>query len=355
MLYIMKLSRVIPLISFVLMLFIVGFNMTKDEYIVVENRFKTEFPSLTMSSIFDRSYQDGIESYFGDQIIAEKKLVEAKSQYEILMGIDTIRNSVMIGDDMFFSKTCLNDIRGKLLSDLELEETLEYLIAINKYYEDAGYDFYLAVGPNKASLYGERLPFFNVASYRTMNQLQDNLLKDNIINYIDLYKVLEEAKAESEEALYFSYDSHWNYLGGLIAAEEVLNTIYPKHNINIEAYRNNLVYERASNTDLANIIGVGDLYYDITYKPALEVNYYKDFIDLGNESEEELIVIRDSFFDMLAPVFEELDVSRKYVAFLSHYKEGYEPSKTKGKVIMLVVERNIYPSIKGAYETIFNE
>lgn len=335
------------------MLIVVIINMTNDDYIVVENRFKSEFPVLSMASIFDRSYQDGIEDYFGDQIIAEKKFIEAKSQYEILLGNDTIRNSVLVGEDMFFSKTTLSDMNGKLLNEEQLVETVTYLEEIEAYYSELGYDFYFAIGPNKSSIYSEKIPSIDVADYRIMDQLKDEIDKSGSVQVIDLYDELINEKSVNDELLYFSYDSHWNYLGGLIAAKTILTSVYEDPMIDFDGYKNDLVYSRAENTDMANIIGVGDLYYDETYVPAEIVNFYKDFIDLSNDSEEELIVIRDSFFDNVAPVFQELNVSQKYVAFLSHYKEGYTPSKDRGSVIMLVVERNIYPSIKGAHETIF--
>lgn len=345
--------KALPLIAYILVILIVLVNMTQDDYIVVENRYKSEFPLLSLTSIIDRTYQDGVEHYFGDQIIAEEKFIEVKSQYEIKIGNSTIRNSVLIGDNMFFSKTTLNDINGKLLSDSELSGTIDNLEQISKYYEELGYEFYLAIGPNKASIYGDKLPGLELASQRVVHQVQNELKESSMVNMIDLTNVLESVKDSESENLYFSYDSHWNYIGGLIAARELINTVYPEQDLDYELYRSNLELTKAKNTDLANIIGVGDLYYDTTYVPLEEVNYYKDFMDFSNDSDEELIVIRDSFFDSVAPVFEELDMSRKYVAFLSNYKEGYTPSKSKGKVIMLVVERNIYPSIRGAYDTIF--
>ncbi len=351
----MRKSKLLPIIAYIIMLIIILGNMPNSDYIVVENRPQKSFPTIDSKAFFDQSFQQSIEGYFSDQVISEKKLIEVKSQYEILIGNALIRNSVLIGDEMFFSNTTLSDMKGNLLTDDELNETIYKLDRISQFYNDSGYECYFAIGPNKTSIYPERLPSFSLATYRRLNQIEDSMNRLSFIHYIDLQSLLLEYKNQENEQIYFSYDSHWNHLGGYIVSEKLIEVMYPQNNFGYSDYKDKFIYDKVAGQDLANIIGVPDLYYDITYRPVEPVNYYKPHIETPLPSKDELIVIRDSFYNAVAPSFEYVDVSKNYIMFNNQEKEDFLPTKNTGKVLILVVERNIYDSINNLYHTLLAE
>ena len=73
-------------------------------------------------------------------------------------------------------------------------------------------DFVFTVAPNKNSLYGENMPYYDSLKVDEENNLARLVpfLEKEGVSYVDLY----EAFTGEEEILYHERDSHWNNKGG---------------------------------------------------------------------------------------------------------------------------------------------
>lgn len=133
--------------------------------------------------------------------------------------IDIKNGWKFLGND--FSNV-LSESKGMVVfDDEELERIKENLLNRKKWLNEQNIKFYLAVGPNKHTIYGDMIPIKKDDRPTKMQQL-DSLCKAININYIDLG---DQFPKENAPRLYHKTDSHWNDIAGYYAFSSSMKII----------------------------------------------------------------------------------------------------------------------------------
>jgi len=126
----------------------------------------------------------------------------------------------------------LSESKGIIrFTNSELKTLEERLLFRNKWLNDKGIELYLAIAPNKHTVYGNHVPIRQHYKKTKMEQL-DSLCKMNQINYINLAKQFPK---NSKKLLYFKTDTHWNEYGAFYGFKESIDFIsndFPNSNFN---------------------------------------------------------------------------------------------------------------------------
>jgi len=116
------------------------------------------------------------------------------------------RGTMPFGDDMV-----------RQLRD-ELERRRQYLAA-------RGIAYVVIVAPDKATIYPEHLPTWitHMRAPTPLERTAELLKRDPALHFVDLREPLLEAKRSRK--VYYRTDSHWNYLGAIVAYEAIMSEV----------------------------------------------------------------------------------------------------------------------------------
>jgi hypothetical protein len=234
---------------------------------------------------------------------------------------------------------------------------------------------YFILGPVKSSVYPEYLPdFVRPAPTRYVEPLLQNLSRAGVA-VLDPTKILKDSKDKG--LLYFRTDTHWNLLGGEIAAEAFLdfyNSLHPDleplslpgHHLELTAAvldgdlisLGNLLFFRA---------GPGDVYKIVWDQPQADLlvihedgrreipaegqvfnidnlnYYYYTVINPAALTDLRVWLFRDSFSEALAPYFHTLFAETRHI-FKRELYEGqgaYKEGPLPDLIIYEIVERDL--------------
>ena len=235
-----------------------------------------------------------------------------------------------------------NDAIGQYTGQLKLTSTIleQY---VNQYrktqsiYRDRGIYYLLTITPGKESLYSEFLPDSVIASTNltAKDQFIAAVNPELDIDILDLKPVLLANKSRGQ--LCYKTDSHWNYLGAMIACQAIIEKLREKFT-NIPEFDENAFTLIEGNEGTCDLSGKTRLnYIDGKYVEnvehieqsvavcAISVRYEKKAIELLEHPYKELsktrptrlfkneqsanlpraIIIRDSYADWMIPFLSE--------------------------------------------------
>lgn len=95
-----------------------------------------------------------------------------------------------------------------------------------KWFRDNNIDYFLAVPPNKETIYGDLISVKKYNSLNTKREQIDSLCKRININHIDLSA---DFPKNSRNILYHKTDTHWNELAGFYGYLTIINTLKLKY------------------------------------------------------------------------------------------------------------------------------
>ena len=140
-------------------------------------------------------------------------------------GISIKPNDVIIGHEKWlFLGDRHSEIISKYRKGSEQEKEISEKIintqkAWNKYFSNKGVnDFKIIVGPNKSTIYSEKLPEWAKSKGKSIS---NNLYKSNL--YVNVINELIEAKSFANT--YDRTDTHWNSFGASVAFRKLINSI----------------------------------------------------------------------------------------------------------------------------------
>ena len=194
--------------------------------LAAENRKLAEKPEVDITRLdyFPQEY----DAYFNDHFHYRNDLILLNSSYKFnILGIFPFEK-VAEGKEgwLFNAYQYLKDYRSKeLFSKEDLKKMATALEYRQKWLNARGIKFYMAVVPNKASIYEEYIPGFVYRVHGTSkyDQLKDYLEENSTFNLIDVKDVIYKNK--KDPLLYYKTDPHWNNLGAFMAYEEISTTI----------------------------------------------------------------------------------------------------------------------------------
>ncbi len=161
---------------------------------------------------------------------AMKLAVRARSwlSYRVVGSVDTDKIVSGEGDWLFFR---LEFGGGRCLDEAEVAASLRRLAVLVDIGRAAGIDMFIAMSPDKSTIYPEKLSRSvrgywrcrteNIAETRRLMKLWAPMLIDHAEPF------LAEKARHPGVALYFTTDTHWSPYGGALALRQLLARIFP--------------------------------------------------------------------------------------------------------------------------------
>ena len=241
------------------------------------------------------------------------------------------------------------------MSERQIYNIVHNLSLVQQYVEQNGSAFVLAVPPNKNTLYGEYMPYYNsylVDKTHNIDVLAQKLQEQGVA-YADLLSLFRS----EEEVLYLKRDSHWNGKGAVMAYNCMMDALGYPH----KDYEDSPVTRaKDENGDLNRMLYTfyGEKELNYKYDIAQEYDYANDVKsveDVWIETELHagagtgngtLLMFRDSFGNTLIPLianqFEKAWFTKEVPYGLERLMEQHAPDT----VIFEKVERNLSEYIK---------
>ena len=285
-----------------------GMLVTKQET-SSENRQLSEFPSpKTEEGKINVEWLSQAGDYFQEHFAFRNELVTGNALlHGRLLETSTADGVIQGKNGWLYYKDSLDDYLGQdLLSDRSLFNIAHMLSMTQQALEEKGVNFLFTIAPNKNSLYGDNMPYYDKlkVSDQTNRENLEGWLKTEKVAYADLYQAL----MEEDEVLYHARDSHWNNKGAALAADVLMDALGKDHDsYEGESYTVRRDYTGDLDTMLYPLASTADdeIYYDkeITYATVEEIqsNFDPRITTVNPVKEGSLVMYRDSFGNALLP------------------------------------------------------
>lgn len=232
------------MISLPLLLQLLGVNLNAKN---TENRKLKERPTFSLAQTKEGkgvprkllgiyrdviSFKNAYDRYYKDNFILKNSLF--KGYYFIqndLFGVDPLPQKVVKGTNGWFFlgesySNVITESKGIVsFKPEELDKIKTGLLSKKAWLDAQNIDFYVAVAPNKHSIYGEELPIIKGAKQTKLEQLKA-LLKAEELDFIDLS---DSFPKKSTLRLYHKTNTHWNDYGAYWGYKALLSKIMEKH------------------------------------------------------------------------------------------------------------------------------
>lgn len=285
-----------------------GMLVTKQET-SSENRQLSEFPSpKTEEGKINVEWLSQAGDYFQEHFAFRNELVTGNALLHGRFLETSTADGVIQGKNgWLYYKDSLDDYLGQdLLSDRSLFNIAHMLSMTQQALEEKGVNFLFTIAPNKNSLYGDNMPYYDKlkVSDQTNRENLEGWLKTEKVAYADLYQAL----MEEDEVLYHARDSHWNNKGAALAADVLMDALGKDHDsYEGESYTVRRDYTGDLDTMLYPLASTADdeIYYDKepTYATVEEIqsNFDPRITTVNPVKEGSLVMYRDSFGNALLP------------------------------------------------------
>lgn len=285
-----------------------GMLVTKQET-SSENRQLSEFPSpKTEEGKINVEWLSQAGDYFQEHFAFRNELVTGNALlHGRLLETSTADGVIQGKNGWLYYKDSLDDYLGQdLLSDRSLFNIAHMLSMTQQALEEKGVNFLFTIAPNKNSLYGDNMPYYDKlkVSGQTNRENLEDWLKMERVAYADLYQAL----MEEDEVLYHARDSHWNNKGAALAADVLMDALGKDHDsYEGESYTVRRDYTGDLDTMLYPLASTADdeIYYDkeTTYATVEEIqsNFDPRITTVNPVKEGSLVMYRDSFGNALLP------------------------------------------------------
>lgn len=285
-----------------------GMLVTKQEA-SSENRQLSEFPSpKTEEGKINVEWLSQAGDYFQEHFAFRNELVTGNALlHGRLLETSTADGVIQGKNGWLYYKDSLDDYLGQdLLSDRSLFNIAHMLSMTQQALEEKGVNFLFTIAPNKNSLYGDNMPYYDKlkVSDQTNRENLESWLTTEKVAYADLYQAL----MEEDEVLYHARDSHWNNKGAALAADVLMDALGKEHDsYEGESYTVRRDYTGDLDTMLYPLASTADdeIYYDkeTTYATVEEIqsNFDPRITTVNPVKEGSLVMYRDSFGNALLP------------------------------------------------------
>lgn len=316
--------------------------------VTTENKTLAKFPALIEDGSINTAILEEMGSYFEDHFALRQQLVTVDAELQSnVFGVSNV-DTVIKGTDgwLYYTATLDDFLAQNTMSERSVFNAVHNLALLQQYVTDSGASFLLTIPPNKNSLYGEHMPYYDrkIAGDTKNMTLLTPALEAQQIAYVDLFQVFEK----QDEVLYWKRDSHWNQKGALLAYNAMLDAVHWEH----ETYESTEVLRtKTAYGDLNRML------YPLTAKPEWNYDYSLEsgyqyvtetesvedaWIQTANKGGTgSLLMFRDSFGNTLLPffasAFTDCYFSKAMPYDIASYLERYNPDV----VIVEKVERNV--------------
>ena len=185
------------------------FLVPKREFSDRENRALQQFPKASVDSVLNGEFESDYETYLSDQFPGRDGWIRVKTEAELAMGKDEIKNIYFAKDDYL-----IESHEGSFTTDTA-EKNIGYLAAFLKSQEnrfETGRITAMIV-PNAVEILKDKLPKYAPDSGESayLSKIQAAV---PVSVWFDASSVLAEHK---DEYIYYRTDHHWTTLGAWYA------------------------------------------------------------------------------------------------------------------------------------------
>ncbi len=317
--------------------------------VTTENKAMAEFPKLkTEEGAWNLDYFQEFEAYFQEHFAFRNELIYADAKIQTsLFGVSNVDTVIYGTEGWLYYTSTLEDYLGTgRMSDREIYNLAHNISLVWQYVEEKGSDFLLTVPPNKNTLYGGNMPYYDshIADKTHNVDLLEPKLQELGVPYADLLKLFRQ----EDETLYLKRDSHWNQKGALMAYRCIMDGLGYAYEDYKEAPVTRAKDENGDlNRMLYTFYGEKELnyHYGIEQKHSY-ANDAESVEDVWIETEGQtgsgtLLMFRDSFGNTLIPLladqFEKAWFTKEVPYGLESLMEQYHPDT----VVLEKVERNL--------------
>lgn len=313
-----------------------------------ERRMVARFPESpsSLSSRKLKKYFKGIDQYYADNFPLRGALLGFVSFLGFGDAVNTERCFQGKDDWLFLGNSyarCIDKLTGKVvLSASEAQRQAARYIAARDTAARAGVPFVMLVGPDKPTVYPEKLPdIVRSVPQRYMEPLLGALRTSGIAVYDPADRLRERGR---QRTLYLRTDTHWNALGAGIAFEGLRQSAgWP------ELPRHDFAAIPTAPGDLIDIGGYASfpLHDDDTFAvqwhtPSATEQRDGVMHNPGASSAQTVWVFGDSFTEALRPLIEAQFQTVKYFRHKQYTTVMQQAEGAWPDVILwVIVERNI--------------
>ena len=337
----MKIARIASIALCMLLLVLPSLAMPffPSEDSGAENRLLADYPVLlTDEGGLNRAFDSDFEDWLRDRFAFRAQAVRANAALNYRLLRSSVNDSVVVGagDWLYYADTVPDYTGEGRLSEDELAAISENLTALADALAAWGAELYVAVIPNKNTVYPQYMPERYAMRRDEGNiPLLREVCEGAPVTWIDLVTPLREA-AEGEPLVYYKTDTHWNALGAAIAAEAVLTAM------GREATGYTLAGEADfSDGDLARLMGLPGALTErapnvIPDVPLPQADFSQHRMSCDGSGEGRLLVYRDSFGTAVAPW-----LAQAYGQTELRWEAPLDGSRPCDDALLLLCERNL--------------
>lgn len=262
---------------------------------------------------------DNYDNYFSTNHGGRSFFFRSISEFKLSITKSSVLPSkVIVGKNDFLflgnnSGQIIDETLGiELFSAQELNKIKKNITDWEIWMKKKGIAFYLAVAPNKHSIYPEHLPFKTDSTRLT----KIKQLKLEIPQVIDLSRNLKKNKQGNK--LYYHYNTHWTPRGAYFAYEYLMDFVRKDFPDLSPVLYDNFVIDSTENcaNDLVRLLDVNKCEYQYILRSEIKVeklkikhsknrrpNYKLKYLFKESNNNLKVLVIRDSFSSELVRYF----------------------------------------------------
>ena len=193
----------------------------------IEKRELTKFPKYMENGRLNIDFSTQFESWFNDRIPYRSELLSAAN---LIKGevLHAPTSNVIVGDGgwLFYESESQDYMDTNAMTDTQVNAAAISLLLIQENVESKGGSFVFVPMPNKASVYGEKMPgCYTKADENNLSRVTARAGELGV-NYVDMKAVMT---ANKDKTVYHRRDSHWNYQGALIGYNAIMDGLGKEH------------------------------------------------------------------------------------------------------------------------------
>ena len=296
---------------------------TKDRlFSQMENRMLAQRPKAELKTVLSGKFMEEYETYMTDQFVARDAFIRIKSLGERTLG-KKINNGVYYGEDGYLAEQ---------LQDLDEKQLDKNMEALKRFLDNTDKKVYFALIPGSVEINRDRFfPFLPEPDQKEVIRELYKQTEETDVVCVDMYGALWERR---EEALFYRTDHHWTSLGAYygyrafmeakkeaavalsdytetVRSETFYGTLYSKTGAFWIAPDRITTYVEEDGIQVERVEGkttADGLLYDESrlekkdkYSMFLGGNQPLAILRTDNRDAPKLLVIRDSYFDSMAP------------------------------------------------------
>lgn len=203
---------------------------------------KINRPHFSLTSWFDKSFQDGFEKWWDNRLGLKGYFVKTDNQINFWLFREIHQKTnqkIIVGKDNYlFEKNYIDSLIGRDYQSIEkIREKVKKLKTLQELLARRGISFVLLIAPSKASFYPEYIPSYLISETSEKNPVTNYEkvipeLLENKINYFDGHEYLLSQKKTSQYPLFAKSGTHWTRYGSCLVAQKVFQQAGKQFNKN---------------------------------------------------------------------------------------------------------------------------